>query len=239
MSIELVEGDTVHLAWKKGAELLLTKREVFHLVTTINDPTRLEKNWFEILDPSEYSKKNISGLSDVANTIFPYKYLDRPYSRECIYKKYIKAHDRKMRWRGSNRSWGTYFDRMIRFGTKDINQLEQAITSLIKWSNRNWKACLVIHTSSADTDPIKKTIGNPCLQYLQLLCPDKHTLSMLCVYRNHDFFAKALGNFIGLGQLLKFICNETDRVPGQLICHSAHASYMEISKRDFKKYAAL
>ena len=48
-------------------------------------------------------------------------------------------------------------------------------------------------------------------------------LDFVAVYRNQDFFNKALGNFIGLGQLLKFICDESNKRAGTLTCHSVHA----------------
>jgi hypothetical protein len=50
-------------------------------------------------------------------------------------------------------------------------------------------------------------------------------LDLVVVYRNHDYFNKALGNFIALGQLLDFICVESNKEPGQLICHSVHAYF--------------
>jgi hypothetical protein len=42
------------------------------------------------------------------------------------------------------------------------------------------------------------------------------------VYRNHDYFNKALGNFIGLAKLLEFICTEAQQRPGSLVVHSIH-----------------
>jgi len=95
-----------------------------------------------------------------------------------------------------------------------------------------------MHISSADTDSLIKTIGNPCLQFIEILCPDRDTVSLLAVYRNHDYYRKTLGNFIGLGQLLKFICDETGRNTGTLTCHSAHA-YYDVSKAKISQLAEL
>ena len=77
-----------------------------------------------------------------------------------------------------------------------------------------------------------------CMQYIELLCPDRETVSLLAVYRNHDYFQKALGNFIGLGQLLKFICDQTGRQAGTLTCHSAHA-YYQSNKAELRSLAKL
>jgi hypothetical protein len=48
-------------------------------------------------------------------------------------------------------------------------------------------------------------------------------IDLVAVYRNHDFLKKALGNYIGLGQLLQFIAAESDKKPGRVVCHSVHA----------------
>ena len=47
-------------------------------------------------------------------------------------------------------------------------------------------------------------MGAPCWQYGQL--KEKNgTLDLTAIYRNQDFFQKALGNYIALGQLLQFM----------------------------------
>jgi thymidylate synthase len=117
--------------------------------------------------------------------------------------------------------WGTYFERLIRFGTSGVNQLERAIASAENWE-RNHQAVLVFHVSSAETDGIRVR-GGPCLQYVQLLCPDAKTIELSAVYRSHDYYNKALGNLIGLARLLNFVASEVGRNPGSLTCHSMHA----------------
>ena len=231
-----VNGSDSLQAWKEGARLLINSNEIYNLVTTISNPTHFEENWFSNYNPAYYDK-GIPSLSDVTTTIFPYKFLSKNYSREQLYERYIAVHTKSKKiHRRTKHRWGTYFDRIIEFGNSKTNQLEKVISALIRWQN-NPKTSLVIHTSSIDTDTPNPQ-GLPCLQYVQLLCPDKDTASMLAVYRNHDFFAKAFGNFIGLGQLLTFICNETGRSPGMLVCHSAHA-YRSKSKSILKQYARL
>lgn len=230
----LINGETALSAWQKGIRLIsINNKEVFNLVTTIDDPIYFEADWIKEHDPRSFDNK-IPSLSDVITTIFPYKLLNRGYSRDDLYRRYLVIHDRARR---RKRRWGTYFERMIRFGDGNKNQLEEIIQGVNSWSN-NYKAALVMHTSSADTDSLRKTIGNPCLQFIEILCPDSDTISLLAVYRNHDFNRKALGNFIALGQLLKFICDETGRNAGTLTCHSAHA-YYDISKANIFELAKL
>jgi hypothetical protein len=67
-------------------------------------------------------------------------------------------------------------------------------------------------------------IGGPCLHYIFLqLDSDLRTMNMLAIYRNHDFANKAYGNYVGLGDLLEFLCYETNFNVGKLTCVSSHA----------------
>lgn len=233
----IVEEQNALLAWQRGCNLLLKETESFNLVTVVTDPVFCDNSWFRDYNPKSV-KPEIQSLSDVVTTIFPYKFVDRGYSRSQFYQRYQERHERAKRiHQGTRTSWGTYFLRMTSFGVKRVNQLDDAIEGIRSWT-RNHKAAMVIHTSSAETDSVRKHTGNPCLQYIELLCPDAKTISLMAVYRNHDYFGKVLGNFIGLGQLLSFICQETGRNPGPLVCHSAHA-YAESSKTQLKKLARI
>ena len=133
--------------------------------------------------------------------------------------------------------WGTYFERMVRFGRDGRNQLEECITAASSWTY-NHHAALVMHMSSCETDSIRRIIGNPCLQYIELTCPDKASMSLVAVYRNHDYFGKTLGNFVGLAALLNFVARATKREPCTLTCFSAHA-YFESSKSNLRTLAEL
>ncbi len=221
---KLIYGSNALDAWKQGVDTLLSSHEQYNLITTISNPTYYSKTWLQDYNPKRYLN-GCASLSDVITTIFPYKFLSRKYSREELYSRYLEVIERAS-WK--DQRWGTYFLRLISFGESNINQLETVINSLNVWKS-NHKAALVLHLSSANTDSLTKIMGNPCLQYIEILCPDSNTLSLLAVYRNHDFYRKTLGNFIGLGQLQQFICSETGRNPGELTCISAHA-YYDVSK---------
>lgn len=233
-SPHFVEGSHVLDAWRKGCLRIIAcnDREQFNMITTIKNPTYLTKSWLQKYNPKKICCKKQS-LSDVVNTIFPGKYLNQNLSASKIYSRYKMAHDRSKMINKKSSHWGTYFLRMIEFGDGKKNQLQKIIDALNSW-NKNRKAAIVIHISSPDVDSSAKIMGHPCLQYIQLLCPDPSAISMLAVYRNHDYFGKTLGNFIGLGHLLSFVCRETGRSPAGLICHSAHA-YSAGSKKNLKK----
>lgn len=230
-----IYGTTPLDAWLKGGRLLLDNGNVFNLITTIENPTSIDPMWFDQFSPSRIHT-DLATLSDVATTIFPYKYAGKGLSRNALYQRYRAAHTRARTLHPKRgRLWGTYFERMTYFGDNEINQLERIILALTTWKNTPSSA-LVMHTSSADYDSLRP-LGAPCLQFIEFLCPDPQTVSLLAVYRNHDFFGKVLGNFIGLGQLLKFVCDETNKTPGTLVCHSAHA-YFD-SKKDFRALSGL
>ncbi|MGE0874111.1 MAG: hypothetical protein AB7O31_05500 [Burkholderiales bacterium] len=172
-------------------------------------------------------------IADVANTIFPLKTRQNTTSRIGLYARYNAAYERrKHRHQGI---WGTYFHRLISFGASNLNQLERAIASMSSWEH-NHKAVVVLHTSSAETDGVR-TRGGPCLQYIQFNCPDPDNINLLAVYRNHDYFNKAFGNFIGLARLLDFVATETNRTPGKLTCVSAHA-YFDVSRASMQALLA-
>ena len=72
------------------------------------------------------------------------------------------------------------------------------------------------------TDAIR-TRCQPCLSHLsfKLLPDDRVTVTAL--YRSHYYVEKALGNLLGLAQLLYFVAGETGLGVGPLVCHSTYA----------------
>lgn len=215
--IPIATGEDAVEAWRDACEQLLLARggELHDLVVKISGPTRIQDDWFHRFDPIAAGGND--RLSNVANTIFPLKSWEntRSRDREEFYQRY-KAANR----RSGHRRWGTYFGRLIDFGDSHVNQLENAISKIRSWRNIP-RSAICLHTTSAETDSIKP-LGSPCLQTIQFHChPDVIDFSVL--YRNHDYFEKALGNFVGLGRLLEFVAGECDRQPGRLVCFSTHA----------------
>ena len=222
-----VEGQNALDAWRSGAILISQQQgELFHLFTTIHNPTILDDEWL-----TEYSPKTVSAanedIRDVVSTIFPTRILDRSENRDDFYARYLKVADRGSRWRRNRSAWGTYFERLVRFPESNVNQLERAIEKLNSWP-RN-KTGLVFHLSSPSIDT-PRTRGGPCWHFGELLWQPNNQLDLAVVYRNHDYLNKALGNFLALGQLLKFICDATNKTPGKIISHSMHAYTEQIGQ---------
>jgi thymidylate synthase len=100
-------------------------------------------------------------------------------------------------------------------------QIMRAIRAYTNWKNAP-KAAVVMHVSTPTIDHLRVQ-GSPCLQFAEITRPSDDRLDIFAVYRNHDFVEKALGNFVGLARLLRFICRNTGYNAGSLICHSVHA----------------
>lgn len=231
MSIRAVEGDTSLDAWREGCALLLgAKTATCNLMTTIARPCAIDEDWLTTYSPLKI-KSGADDARDVANTLFPQKILERSSSRADFYSRYLKAHDRARGWRRGRHAWGTYFERLVRFPPDGVNQLERAIQKLQSWPKRITTG-LVFHLSTPAVDA-PRTRGGPCWQFAEILWQADDTLDLVVVYRNHDFFNKVLGNFVGLGRLLQFICSSTNKQPGKLVCHSVHA-YFQSSQQQLR-----
>src|SRR5258708_4809186 len=206
-------------AWQEGVRLIRqSHREIFNLITIIEDPCQFDPAWIATYSPHAIVP-TADRIVDVIDTVFPTQLRQRHSNRPAFYAAYARVHARAMKWRRNRGRWGTYFERLTDYNG-ETNQLERAITKLQTWP-RNTTG-LVFHLSCPTIDT-PRTRGGPCWHYGEILWQIGDILDFVVVYRNHDFFNKALGNFIALGQLLQFIAAESNKQPGKLICHSAHA----------------
>ena len=220
--MEYVAGIDALDAWRAGANVLLSNRgECFNLVTEISNPTAVQAEWNLRYDPRSVVG-NADNINDVIATVFPQKIWNTSASRPDLYRKYLAIHNRAKRLRRNRGTWGTYFERLVAFDPKQqVNQLERVIEKLNNWPTRNTTG-LVFHLSAPHIDS-PRTRGGPCWHFGEILWLRDNILDFAVVYRNHEFFNKTLGNYIALGKLLEFICDQTNKTPGKLICHSMHA----------------
>lgn len=219
--VHLVERNSAFEAWKAGVDLVLSNNgKVKNLLTTISRPCDIDPAWLVDRSPNRFAV-GADDIRDVANTIFPSKLAARYPDREQLYRRYVYVHDRARCMGRGRGTWGTYFERLVRFPPDNVNQLERVVQKLRNWTVRNTTG-LVFHLSSPAVDA-PRTRGSPCWHFGEILWNEGNVLDLVVVYRNHDYFNKVLGNFIGLGRLLNFICSETGKASGSLICHSVHA----------------
>lgn len=200
------------------------------MITTIDVPTSYQLGWLSTFSPHAVVAGS-DRLLDVINTVFPVRLSKKSASRPVLYDSYDRLHKRAMKLPRNRSRWGTYFSRLTAYGGK-TNQLETVIQKLKKWPR--YTAALVFHLSCPLLDK-PRTRGGPCWHYGELIWRKGDVLDLVVVYRNHDFFNKALGNFIALGQLLNFIASASGKKSGKLICHSVHA----YSQQSIKHLVAL
>lgn len=229
--VDLVKGTTAMEAWERAATLLLARKgcEATNVLIEIEKPAEWDASWFIRIDPRLIDKCG-EDPRNVANTLFPLRTWLGVKSRPELYARYQKAHKR-----GRKKSWGTYFLRLIDFGQSHVNQLERAIEVMTTWQNDPGTS-IVFHFSSPETDR-PRPLGGPCLQLCQLQV-HAGQVDATVVYRNRDYFNKALANFVGIGRLLEFICAETGQQVGKLSCLSGHA-YSAAGKRSLDRLLKL
>lgn len=128
-------------------------------------------------------------------------------------RMYGRGRTRGLRFSGWRHTYferltGAWYDRFREKRSIKNNRLLEAIGKLNSWPN-NSEAALYLHTDiPADSF---RTRGSPCLQYLQIRSYGDKQVSLAALYRSHDYSNKALGNFIGLDGLGRFIAERTGR----------------------------
>lgn len=214
---DVIADATVHDCWRAATEHLLENGDRLNLVVHIGNPAVVDDAELRRLDPRAVDP-DVMSVFDVATTIFPRPGRHGTLGPEQLAQHYLPVYARLKRRNGGG--WGFYFQRLASFGSSHATQLARLVDGLSDWG-RNHHGAFVIHLSSAETDRPRPQ-GGPCWQYGQLMADDG-VLSMMAVYRSHDYFQKALGNFVGLGRLLAYVCGKTGHEIGSLTCVSTYA----------------
>lgn len=233
----LIIEDNFQLVWKKV--LLLLKENHWDLYnvmvqfpSSINCENELNKKY------TSFTKAiGILKPKSVVYTIFPYKLYRRNRNIDTLSDKYIHKEIPHLK-RMPKYGWGTYFLRMVDYnGDGNSNQLKRIIDA-INERDRTTRAgyTIVIEKPGGET---VKPLGAPCLNYIAIQLEKikgvRDRISLLAVYRNHDFLERAYGNYLGLSHLLKFIADQTDLEVGKITCVSSHA-FVDKKKSDLKDF---
>jgi len=119
-------------------------------------------------------------------------------------------------------------------GPAQINPLQIIVKKIKKQSGDGRMRAVYEANMVEDTDflelPIYDALCNghrvrfqPCLTHLSFkLLPEEHVM-LTVLYRYHYYIEKALGNLLGLAQLLYFVARETGLGVGPLVCHSTYS----------------
>jgi hypothetical protein len=207
----------------------------FNLVIGIKDPVVLTPSDERIcaLVDSFFRSNASLPLITVANTIFPGGFY-RDGGAQAVYEEFPASYEL------TKEGWGTYAGRLfhdkveMKGGNGPICRIERLVAKLRTNANAikmraSYEADILdtivdedVSTYQAGTDA-GLGIGQPCLAHLSFKLHADMTVSLTAVYRSQYYVAKALGNFIGLGQLLAFVAAEADLRPGYLVCHATLA----------------
>ena len=103
---------------------------------------------------------------------------------------------------------GAWYDRLGQRSQIKNNRLLGTIEKLNQWG-QNAEAAFYIHTDLG-SDPFRP-LGSPCLQYVQFRAHPGQRLSIVGLYRAHDYTNKFLGNVVGLQILGEFVAKHTGR----------------------------
>ena len=206
-------------AWRLATEHIIRQGETFNLSVHITNPAALDET-----EVGHHCHRRVApgirqSVYDVANTIFP---KDSPLHQadpQSFFARYRPLYERGQRRHPT--AWGTYFLRLVSFGAGGKNQLSKVVEAMKNW-NAKPRAAFVVHLSSAELDN-PRLRGGPCWQYGQFIRSGDDEMSLVAVYRSHDYFQKALGNFVGLNRLLRFVCRHSGMKPGTLTCLSTFA----------------
>ncbi|WP_156429655.1 hypothetical protein [Burkholderia sp. TSV86] len=214
----------------------------------ILDPLDLQV--FNQVDAVLRKYSNGLNVKTVAATIFPVALYKR-HGREGMYREYVNIMKRaavRNTW-GTYAmrmmAWPT--------GTgKHINQLETTIVKLDRAAHGGhpYQSAFEVGIVAPDVDaglcetadldlsavsPVceiatfhaatdgRKISNMPCLSHLSFKLTNREAVDLTAIYRSHHYAARALGNLLGLSQLLGFVAREAKLKVGTLTCISTHA----------------
>jgi hypothetical protein len=197
--------------------------EAYNVVVDIDDPIRhTPRDKAVIMGMDGFLRERRAyPIATVANTIFPQD-LYRRHGAKTFCTEYLRGYD-SIR----NRGWGRYFERMVRWQTDDgktIDQLGGLVSKLSQQiaAKRKYKSVYEMTLFDPARDR-RRERNRQCLSFLSFKLHPDRGLMLTAIYRNHHYIARALGNFIGLGNLMAYIAEQVGTTVGPLTCVSTHA----------------
>ncbi|MBM3472938.1 MAG: hypothetical protein FJX75_06715 [Armatimonadetes bacterium] len=233
MAAMTIDGHNCESAWVEALRHLLQqpRGEARNLVVHIREPQTRDDVTRAAVDEF-LAGYGLLPLRHVAYTIFPATLWRRAHGDpERLFTAYNRpggVFERlRARERAQRRSrWGTYFRRMTRWegGGQPANQLADLV-GMLRDREAVHKAALTV--SIVQPQDARRTRGAPCLNYVAIQLDHgspRRSLSLLAVYRSHNFVQRALGNYMGLADLQAFLCECSGYVPGAMACVSSYAT---------------
>ncbi len=232
-----LSGTSCSEAWVRGAVFLLAQPgyEAYNLFAEIALVAPENSALVSRLDNILASLSHPTTVRTVANTIFPQMVWQSSPDRKVFFDRHEQHIFPQLRVVNPR---GRYFQRMMHWPSwrheNPVNQLEDVIQKIRRElrSTQRFRNSYEIAASCSDLDlrtydPDQDRMaryGFPCLSHISLsISRDRRTLSLTALYKNHYFIQRALGNYIGLADLLRFLAGETNLDVGTVGCLSSHA----------------
>jgi hypothetical protein len=235
--ITVFEGSSCCEVWLQAVGYLFRQRAAcYNIVLGMQKPDQLSAGDFQIQERVDEFLRGHDAypISTVATTIFPAnEYLHGGANEVYVEfpKTYVKFRE----------NWGTYAGRMLerslpQGGVKPlISPLEQLVNKMKQQRERQhmrsaYEVSLVeredlladipIYRAASDS---RRVMSGPCLSHLSFKLLPEGKVMLTAIYRSHYYIERALGNLLGLAQLLAFVANEVGIGVGSLVCHSTYA----------------
>lgn len=235
-----VSAPNTSVAWLRAVEhLLACGGQCSNLMVQIAKPIAVDASIQQAYEEL-VSKYQLLTVKQVTYTIFPHSLYQRVHKDPAkLFERYnrIGGIYERLKRRGSRKfGWGSYFRRMTHYTAVNhrgrittTNQLREIVEMLSKRGKR-YKAAYTISLQIPCVDG-RRVRGGPCLNYLALQLANPGVLNMLAVFRSHEFIERAYGNYLGLGFLMDFICDQTGYTLGTLNCLSSYATISDLAGR--------
>lgn len=232
----LITGESVTAAWLGALEHLNANgRRQLNVITSVADPdpARADPRVVTELD-GLLDRRGWQRVSTVANTIFPSALVGTTGDREQLYSRY-RSRLPRLRQLSGNGS-GTYFERLIAYPTRateaapTVNQIEAIVTALRSQRRRRGPLRSAYQAQVFVPGRDRSPRGFPCMSFLSFQLDGDH-LCLTAAYRSQYYIRRALGNFLGLARLHRFVADEAELRQGPLTVHAFYAQ-IEIGQRE-------
>jgi len=169
--------------------------------------------------------------STVASTIFPISMWNPKLNRQELFDRYLGTLKQLKKCKQNHK--GIYFERLLKHGPTECNQLDFFLRSRLE--NGNHRRSVL---QAAIVDPIKDLTnqpvrGFPCLQQVSFVPFGDGELAVNGFYGSQYVYEKAYGNYIGLINLGRFIAHEMKLRLTQLNCFTGIAT-LGVPKKAWK-----
>jgi thymidylate synthase len=216
----VIAAPNLSVAWADAFAYLFDHQphQATNLMIRIEDPLA-EDDTIRGVAEHLLDELGLQDVTEVANTIFPAEWAADYPDAEELGADY-REHYSFLRSLGS--SSGTYFGRIVAYpdpgSGETIDQLRANVDKLKAATKRNrvYKSVYEFNIYSAARDR-KKDRGFPCLAHVGMHIGTDERLHATAQYRSHDVVSKGYGNYLGLGGLLGYVAQSSERPPGELL----------------------